>query len=115
MEPPRVRFWHESGMAVFREMRSESGRSMGASGQRGSPPVFAIDRTKPGKQAAPRPALALRRAALRERCQKRLSFGDLRHFRRRRKAFQRRREHVVRFDRAAGIFLGRSEKEPLGR
>ena len=41
----------------------------------------------------------------------RLRFGDLGHFRRRRKAFERRREDGVRFDRAAE-FDGAAEVQP---
>ena len=43
---------------------------------------------------APR-GLGLHVVVLRQRRQQRLRFGDLRHFRRRRKAFERRREHGV--------------------
>jgi hypothetical protein len=53
------------------------------------------------------PALARRRGVLycvgrRQRGEQRLRLVDLGHFRRRRKAFERGREDVVRFDRAGG-------------
>ena len=63
------------------------------------------------RQSLPMRGLRLDLVGLRQCRQQRLRLGDLRHFRRRREAFERRREDGVGFDGAVGRLIELGERE----
>ena len=81
--------------------------SLGVSVQARLKPSFVCPSSEPQRPLTPAP-LPRERGFAAERREQRLRLGDLGHFRRRRKAFERGREDAPRLDRAAGALPGAS-------